>query len=151
MALDTNCRIYAIFDIWEERTRERKWKEGCTTLNYFLDDRINRAKIPFPGVACFLIVVCFGSLFHTSNAKDNQEKLDRLEDPHTSGKGLISNTSNTVSRNDMEYGNNNVDKANAGTANFLVELESRRAIKVMNGLQFMGGQAAGYTAADAVQ
>ncbi|PWA35031.1 Ureide permease [Artemisia annua] len=30
----------------------------------------------------------------------------------------------------MEYGTNNVDKANAGTANFLIELESRRAIKV---------------------
>ncbi|GKE32062.1 ureide permease 1-like protein, partial [Tanacetum coccineum] len=60
-----------------------------TTLNYFLDDKINRAEIRFPGVVCFLIAVCLGSVLHTSNAKDNQEKLDRLQDPHMGRKGYI--------------------------------------------------------------
>ncbi|VAI92367.1 unnamed protein product [Triticum turgidum subsp. durum] len=46
-----------------------------TTLNYFLDGRINRAEVLFPGVGCFLIAACLGSLVHSSNAADNQEKL----------------------------------------------------------------------------
>ena len=54
-----------------------------------LDDKINRAEILFPGVVCFLIAVCLGSMLHTSNAKDNQEKLDRLQDPHVGRKGYI--------------------------------------------------------------
>jgi hypothetical protein len=47
-----------------------------TTLNYFLDNRINRgAEILFPGVACFLVAVVLGSAVHASNAADNEEKL----------------------------------------------------------------------------
>lgn len=46
-----------------------------TTLNYFLDDKINKAEILFPGVACFLIAVCLGSAVHSSNAADNKAKL----------------------------------------------------------------------------
>ena len=46
-----------------------------TTLNYFLDGRINKAEILFPGVGCFLIAAILGSLVHSSNAADNQEKL----------------------------------------------------------------------------
>ncbi|CAD6270040.1 unnamed protein product [Miscanthus lutarioriparius] len=46
-----------------------------TTLNYFLDGRINKAEILFPGVGCFLIAAILGSLVHASNAADNQEKL----------------------------------------------------------------------------
>lgn len=46
-----------------------------TTLNYFLDDRINKAEILFSGVGCFLIAVCLGSAVHTSNDADNREKL----------------------------------------------------------------------------
>lgn len=49
-----------------------------TTLNYFLDDKINRAEILFPGVGCFLIAVCFGSAVHASNAADNKIKLNNL-------------------------------------------------------------------------
>ncbi|GKB76336.1 ureide permease 1-like protein [Tanacetum coccineum] len=101
-----------------------------TTLNYFLDERINRAEILFPGVACFLIAVCFGSVLHTSNAKDNEAKLDKVEDPQIGGKGSVSNGVDTNSRKDLEYGSGNAGKANTGTANFLIELESRRAIKV---------------------
>lgn len=50
-----------------------------TTLNYFLDDRINRAEVLFPGVACFLIAVCFGSAVHKSNAADNKTKLQNFK------------------------------------------------------------------------
>ncbi|KAJ9174165.1 hypothetical protein P3X46_017223 [Hevea brasiliensis] len=49
-----------------------------TTLNYFLDDKINRAEILFPGVGCFLIAVCLGSAVHSSNAADNKTKLKNL-------------------------------------------------------------------------
>ncbi|CAN1314103.1 Ureide permease 2 [Linum perenne] len=187
-----------------------------TTVNYFLDDRINKAEILFPGVGCFLIAVCLGSLVHSSNAADNRAKLESLS----------SNSRKTVEGGSSS---NKTKKAEFGTADFLVELESRRAIKVFgkgtiiglaitffavpklvvytaffwfsvscfvlaiilnvcflyhpvlnlprssfkayikdwegrgwallaglicgfgNGLQFMGGQAAGYAAADAVQ
>ncbi|KAL5544855.1 hypothetical protein UlMin_008639, partial [Ulmus minor] len=51
-----------------------------TTLNYFLDGKINKAKILFPGVACFLIAVCLGSVVHSSNASDNKVKLYSLSD-----------------------------------------------------------------------
>lgn len=46
-----------------------------TTFNYFLDDRINKAEILFPGVGCFLIAVCLGSAVHSSNGADNEKKL----------------------------------------------------------------------------
>lgn len=46
-----------------------------TTTNYFLDGRINRAEILFPGVGCFLVAVFLGAAVHSSNARDNQEKL----------------------------------------------------------------------------
>lgn len=46
-----------------------------TTVNYFLDGKINRAEILFPGVGCFLIAVCLGSVVHASNAADNKAKL----------------------------------------------------------------------------
>ncbi|XP_071715554.1 ureide permease 2-like [Rutidosis leptorrhynchoides] len=102
-----------------------------TSLNYFLDGKINRAEILFPGVACFLIAVGLGSVVHTSNAKDNQAKLDKLEE------GLTSDRSNTNSNEDMEFGGF-IEKAKTGTANFLVELESRRAIKVFGKSTLVG-------------
>ena len=46
-----------------------------TTMNYFLDGRINRAEILFPGVACFLVAVFLGAAVHSSNAKDDEQKL----------------------------------------------------------------------------
>lgn len=52
--------------------------DAGTTLNYFLDDRINKAEILFPGVGCFLIAVCLASGVHASNAKDNKAKLGAL-------------------------------------------------------------------------
>ena len=53
-------------------------------MNYFLDDKINRADILFPGVGCFLIAVCLGSFVHASNAADNKEKLKSLSTEYTS-------------------------------------------------------------------
>ena len=44
-------------------------------MNYFLDDRINRAEILFPGVACFLIAVLLGSWLHKSYSSDNLAKI----------------------------------------------------------------------------
>eukprot|EP00249_Psilotum_nudum_P018488 c26832_g1_i3 orf=1038-1676(-) len=49
-----------------------------TTMNYFLDYRINRAEILFPGVGCFLIAVCLGSAVHASNSNDNNAKLGSI-------------------------------------------------------------------------
>ncbi|KAG9130089.1 hypothetical protein Leryth_012843 [Lithospermum erythrorhizon] len=60
-----------------------------TTLNYFLDDRINKAEILFPGVGCFLIAVCLGSAVHTSNAKDIAAKLTDLSDYYNGGEKEI--------------------------------------------------------------
>ena len=67
------------------------WPHGAigTTLNYFLDDKINKAEILFPGVACFLIAVCLGSAVHTSVAKDNQAKLSTHEKSHATEKGYF--------------------------------------------------------------
>ncbi|XP_074268185.1 ureide permease 3-like isoform X1 [Silene latifolia] len=36
-----------------------------TSLNYFLDDKINKVSILFPGVACFLTAVLLGSTVHS--------------------------------------------------------------------------------------
>lgn len=47
-------------------------------MNYFLDDKINKAEILFPGVGCFLIAVCLGSAVHSSNTADNKVKLNSL-------------------------------------------------------------------------
>lgn len=56
-----------------------------TTLNYFLDDRINRAQILFPGVGCFFIAVCLGSAVHSSNIADDEAKLNNLSDDNKDG------------------------------------------------------------------
>lgn len=57
---------------------ELKIRDGCaagTTMNYFLDDRINRAEVLFPGVGCFLIAVWLGAWLLKSNSADNAAKL----------------------------------------------------------------------------
>jgi len=51
-----------------------------TTVNYFLDDGLNRASILFPGVACFLVAVVLGSFCHASNAADIAAKLEVAQD-----------------------------------------------------------------------
>ncbi|TVU50128.1 hypothetical protein EJB05_01485 [Eragrostis curvula] len=116
-----------------------------TTLNYFLDNRINRAEILFPGVACFLVAVILGSAVHASNAADNEEKLNGTNNSYKLG------TSESVEPNkeslnkdapkDLENGDSatkNPTKAEAGTAEYLIELEERRSIKVFGSSTFIG-------------
>lgn len=61
-----------------------------TTLNYFLDDKINNAEILFPGVGCFLVAVCLGSAVHSSNAADNKAKLRGFSNDYKDGAEYIS-------------------------------------------------------------
>ncbi|XP_057448112.1 ureide permease 1-like [Lotus japonicus] len=102
-----------------------------TTLNYFLDDKINKAEILFPGVGCFLIAVCLGSAVHSSNTADNKAKLEIFSNEAAQGNCLstLKGTSEVDSK-DPEKGNDSAYKAKAGTAVFLIELEKRRSIKV---------------------
>ncbi|KAG8366954.1 hypothetical protein BUALT_Bualt16G0022000 [Buddleja alternifolia] len=107
-----------------------------TTLNYFLDDRINRAEILFPGVGCFLVAVCLGSAVHSSNAADNAAKLGDLSNKCKEGtmEMVISDYRETVScqdgTTDIEHGITKEEKAKVGSADYLIELENNRAIKV---------------------
>lgn len=108
-----------------------------TTLNYFLDDKINKAEILFPGVGCFLIAVCLGSAVHSSNAADNKAKLNK----HKIETGYPSTSKEAITNEevkDMENGNGTAEKTKAGTAAFLVELENRRAIKVFGKSTYIG-------------
>ncbi|KAL4320170.1 hypothetical protein GQ457_18G024560 [Hibiscus cannabinus] len=110
-----------------------------TTMNYFLDDRINRAEILFPGVGCFLVAVCLASVVHSSNVADNKAKLSRLPLDNKTEKGtVLSSASEEVISKDQENGDGPVGKAKAGTATFLIELEKRRSIKVFGKSMFIG-------------
>ncbi|KAK4736902.1 hypothetical protein R3W88_000599 [Solanum pinnatisectum] len=115
-----------------------------TTLNYYLDDKINKAEILFPGVACFLIAVCLGSAVHASNAADNKAKLDSYS--NESKDGIRANNitdskkayTKTVGVNDVEKGVASTEKAKFGTALFLIDLEKRRAIKIFGKSAIIG-------------
>ncbi|XP_031123679.1 ureide permease 1-like isoform X2 [Ipomoea triloba] len=107
-----------------------------TTLNYFLDDKINKAEILFPGVGCFLVAVCLGSAVHASNAADNKKKLSGFSGHSKYGAENQSMSPsnethmNSVGKNDMENGLASVEKAKFGTALYLIQLENKRSIKV---------------------
>ncbi|CAI9096463.1 OLC1v1032620C1 [Oldenlandia corymbosa var. corymbosa] len=117
-----------------------------TTLNYFLDDKINKAEILFPGVGCFLIAVCFGSVVHSSNAADNKSKLNGYSTNYGKEKELksisvskqASSDDALVDSKDLENGNGSLEKASFGTAHFLIELENKRSIKVFGKSTFLG-------------
>ncbi|ERN14414.1 hypothetical protein AMTRI_Chr13g124170 [Amborella trichopoda] len=108
-----------------------------TTMNYFLDDRINRAEILFPGVGCFVIAVCLGSAVHSSNKADIEAKLSIMDKEKT----RIANSETTKDLQstalDLENEKNEAvipfseNKAKAGTAEFFMALEKRRSIKVV--------------------
>ncbi|KAJ8640408.1 hypothetical protein MRB53_017102, partial [Persea americana] len=110
-----------------------------TTMNYFLDGRINKAEILFPGVGCFLIAVCLGSAVHSSNAADNEAKLC-VSSSKNDGKtwtienlGISKDLQDEDVTKDFEEGSTGLTtktkKAKAGTADFLIELENTRSIK----------------------
>ncbi|CAI9096461.1 OLC1v1032619C1 [Oldenlandia corymbosa var. corymbosa] len=116
-----------------------------TTLNYFLDDKINKAEILFPGVACFLIAVCLGSVVHASNAADNKAKLSSYSIDYEKGEEFRNTSASQQmssdgqgGNNDLENGNGTMGKAAFGTAHFLIELESKRSIKVFGKSTFLG-------------
>lgn len=72
-----------------------------TTLNYFLDDKINKAEILFPGVGCFLVAVCLGSAVHSSNTADNEAKLNYLSSDYKDGAVyVLYNLPTVILRND---------------------------------------------------
>ncbi|KAL1126130.1 hypothetical protein V6Z11_A13G091100 [Gossypium hirsutum] len=101
-----------------------------TTLNYFLDGKINKAEILFPGVGCFLVAVCLASAVHSSNAADYKAKLSSWPIDNETGKGtVLSSASEEAVLKDRENGGGPIRKAKAGTATFLIELEKRRSIK----------------------
>ncbi|XP_075522200.1 ureide permease 1-like isoform X1 [Primulina tabacum] len=114
-----------------------------TTMNYFLDDRINKAEILFPGVACFLIAVCLGSAVHSSNSADNKTKLNSLSNGYKDGtelNGSYNVSEETIAKKeDLENGTTGTnEKAKFGTADFLIELENKRSIKVLGKGTFIG-------------
>ncbi|QCD90087.1 glucose uptake protein [Vigna unguiculata] len=113
-----------------------------TTFNYFLDDKINKAEILFPGVGCFLIAVCLGSAVHSSNSADNKAKLNEFSADYKDGaKNTTLTTSietSEVDSKDLEDGSTSVHKAKAGTAAFLIELEKKRSIKASGKSTFIG-------------
>ncbi|XP_073003514.1 ureide permease 1-like [Typha latifolia] len=122
-----------------------------TTVNYFLDNRINKAEILFPGVGCFLVAVCLGSAVHSSISADNENKLSGsssnskctfwTEGNHDGSKyALYEEIGGFVedgAPNGTDY-NLNVQTEEAGTAEFLVQLENRRSIKVLGSDAFLG-------------
>ncbi|KAM0884861.1 hypothetical protein ACQ4PT_030723 [Festuca glaucescens] len=115
-----------------------------TTLNYFLDNRINRADILFTGVACFLVAVILGTSVHSSNAAYNKEKLSGSTNRYKLGKnGGTEPSSQLIDKDvlvDIEKGASTeyATRAEAGTVEYLVELEQRRSIKVFGSSTLMG-------------
>ena len=108
-----------------------------TTLNYFLDDKINKAEILFPGVGCFLIAVFLGSAVHSSNAADNKAKLNNFTGDYKNGDTSLKD-GDIVKSKDLEGGSSSADNVEAGTAVFLMELEEKRAIKVFGKSTLIG-------------
>ncbi|XP_042060275.1 ureide permease 1-like [Salvia splendens] len=116
-----------------------------TSMNYFLDDKINRAEILFPGVGCFLIAVFLGSAVHSSNAADNAAKLSHIDAQEPFLKESLyhqftrtSNAQETDQHKDMERANSEEGKAITGSAQHLIELENSRAIKVFGKSIWLG-------------
>ncbi|XP_034931989.1 ureide permease 1-like [Populus alba] len=108
-----------------------------TTLNYFLDDKINNAKILFPGVGCFLIAVCLASAVHSSNAADNRAKLSQVFVNTDENFESAVNVATDISTSREAFPETE-RRAKFGTADFLVELENRRAIKVFGKSTLIG-------------
>lgn len=113
-----------------------------TSMNYFLDDKINKAEILFPGVGCFLIAVCLGSCVHASNASDDKAKLRHFAtSKNDASRGNLPASRETQGdsvQKDLEGGIATSDKAKVGSAGFLIELENRRSIKVFGKSTIIG-------------
>ncbi|KAK8948981.1 Ureide permease 2 [Platanthera zijinensis] len=126
-----------------------------TTMNYFLDGKINKADILFPGVGCFLIAVFLGSAVHSSNATDNKEKLSSWSsnklgndcvsgdykndnnEPNKVGTHLV-DIASVANSESFSASKSKTENSKAGTAEYLLELEKRRSIKVFGSNMFVG-------------
>lgn len=123
-----------------------------TTVNYFLDNKLNRADLLFSGVSCFLVAVIFGSAVHSSNSADIEAKLGKVSrdcetvTPEESQR-LFGGESLTYSK---AYNclivlrrsltclvfivaveeQKEMENVKEGTAAFIIALENTRAIKV---------------------
>ncbi|KAG7647581.1 Ureide permease [Arabidopsis thaliana x Arabidopsis arenosa] len=106
-----------------------------TTVNYFLDNGLNRADILFSGVGCFLVAVCLGSAVHSSNSADIKAKL-----------GKLSGDCETVTPEECqrlfgveeEEEEKEMENVKEGSAAFLIALENKRAIKVLGKSMVVG-------------
>uniref|UniRef100_A0A0D3HUU0 Ureide permease 2-like n=1 Tax=Oryza barthii TaxID=65489 RepID=A0A0D3HUU0_9ORYZ len=129
-----------------------------TTMNYFLDGRINRAEILFPGVACFLVAIFLSSAVHSSNAKDEEDKLSMSgfrnafehyqsefssRDLPLMSRGIelssdVADQGVKLLPNQEELENGEEDDFDTGTAEFIVQVEKRRSIKVFGSSRWLG-------------
>lgn len=103
-----------------------------TSVNYFLDNKLNRADVLFSGVGCFLVAVFLGSAVHSSNSADVEAKL-----------GNFSGDCKTVSQEECQrlFGGGEeeeVESVKEGSAAFLIALENKRAIKVLGKSMLVG-------------
>ncbi|KAJ4756258.1 hypothetical protein LUZ62_090663 [Rhynchospora pubera] len=117
-----------------------------TTMNYFLDDKINKAEVLFPGVVCFFIAACLGSAVHSSNSADNEKKLADSKINYElktmlSENGEYGSDVEPDSQRELEIGFGSCqksEKVEAGTAEYLLQLEKERSIKVLGKNRFIG-------------
>ncbi|PUZ67224.1 hypothetical protein GQ55_3G417600 [Panicum hallii var. hallii] len=113
-----------------------------TTINYFLDGRINRAEVLFPGVACFLIAVFLGAAVHSSNAKDDEQKLSmknadiELSSEVSDEAKLLPDPREPTDGDEEDYSASNEPKP--GSAEFIIQVEGRRSIKVFGSHRLLG-------------
>ncbi|VVA90810.1 unnamed protein product [Arabis nemorensis] len=103
-----------------------------TSVNYFLDNRLNRADVLFSGVGCFLLAVCLGSAVHSSNSADIEAKLGRVS---KDCKRVTHEECQSLVGIGVEEEMENVKE---GTAAFLIALENKRAIKVFGKSMVVG-------------
>ncbi|CAM6034554.1 unnamed protein product [Sphagnum compactum] len=101
-----------------------------TTMNYFLDDRINRAQILFPGVGCFLIAVFLGAALHTSYSRDNLSKLQAHSRWKTCTESVAQEENGIDKNAKVQPLQANGLGVKAGTGQYLQQLEDQRAMKI---------------------
>lgn len=136
---------------------------GGTTINYFLDDRINNAAVLFPGVGCFLIAAITGLFLHASNMDDVRAKLGTKAGGWLSKANLVSSNADEIKEEqalddsakpvpqptykDEEGGKLERTSlppgahayADRGNSEFLTSVEDRRAIKTGRRGALIGG------------
>ncbi|KAG0571608.1 hypothetical protein KC19_VG026700 [Ceratodon purpureus] len=115
-----------------------------TTMNYFLDNRINRAEVLFPGVGCFLIAVWLGAWLHKSNSADNLAKMqthskigpDGRSDPESLVKTPSGDFAKQRALEDLLP--EEPIKVLPGSGAYLEQLEEQRALKAKGASTIFG-------------